>query len=66
VTDAARVRLFATVLLSSVVSFRADGLIGLVPHKRGPKQAHKLTDEVMTFMVKDTPESTFVRPVELN
>ena len=27
--------------------FARDGLPGLLPHKRGPKQPHKLTDEVL-------------------
>jgi transposase len=31
-------------------AFEQDGLAGLVPHKRGPKQAHKLTQEVLTFI----------------
>jgi transposase len=31
-------------------AFEQDGLAGLVPRKRGPKQAHKLTDEVLTFI----------------
>src|ERR1700722_4694565 len=31
-------------------AFEDDGLAGLVPHKRGPKQAHKLTEEVLTFI----------------
>jgi transposase len=31
-------------------TFEDDGLAGLVPHKRGPKQAHKLTKEVLTFI----------------
>src|SRR5215469_15140704 len=31
-------------------AFEQDGLAGLVPHKRGPKQAHKLTNEVMEFI----------------
>jgi transposase len=31
-------------------AFEQDGLAGLVPHKRGPKQAHKLTEEVLTFI----------------
>ena len=30
--------------------FEQDGLAGLVPHKRGPKRAHKLTDEVLAFV----------------
>jgi len=31
-------------------AFDQNGLAGLVPHKRGPKQAHKLTEEVITFI----------------
>jgi transposase len=31
-------------------AFEQDGLAGLIPHKRGPKQAHKLTGEVLTFI----------------
>jgi transposase len=31
-------------------AFEQDGLAGLVPRKRGPKQAHKLTDEVLAFL----------------
>ena len=31
-------------------AFEQDGLAGLVPQKRGPKQAHKLTEEVLTFI----------------
>jgi transposase len=30
--------------------FEQDGLAGLAPHKRGPRQAHKLTDEVLAFI----------------
>src|SRR5260370_31786123 len=31
-------------------AFEQDGLAGLVPHKRGPKQAHKLTEEFLAFI----------------
>ena len=31
-------------------AFGQDGLAGLVPHKRGPKQAHKLTEEVLAII----------------
>jgi transposase len=31
-------------------AFADDGLAGLAPHKRGPKQAYKLTEEVLTFI----------------
>lgn len=30
--------------------FEESGLCGLVPKKRGPKQAHKLTEEIVEFM----------------
>jgi transposase len=31
-------------------AFKADGLAGLVPQKRGPHQAHKLSEEVLAFV----------------
>ena len=31
-------------------AFAQDGLAGLIPHKRGPRGAHKLTPEVMAFV----------------
>lgn len=31
-------------------AFAQDGLAGLLPRPRGPKSAHKLTSEVMTFI----------------
>jgi transposase len=31
-------------------AFEQDGLAGLLPHKRGPRQAHKLTDEILSFL----------------
>lgn len=31
-------------------AFARDGLSGLIPHKRGPRSAHKLTPEVMAFV----------------
>jgi len=30
--------------------YEADGLTGLLPRKRGPKQGHKLSDEVVAFV----------------
>jgi transposase len=30
--------------------FKEEGLVGLLPRQRGPKQGHKLTDEVMMFL----------------
>jgi len=46
-------------------AFEAEGLAGLVPHKRGPKQAHKLTDEVLAFLVQTRQKEPSVRIPEL-
>jgi transposase len=46
-------------------AFEQNGLVGLVPHKRGPKQAHKLTDEVMTFLGEKRRQEPSVRTTEL-
>ena len=43
-------------------AFEQDGLAGLVPHKRGPKRAHKLTEEVLTFIVETRQQDRSVRP----
>ena len=42
-------------------AFEESGLAGLVPHKRGPKQAHKLTDEVLGFIVEMRQKEPSVR-----
>ena len=47
-------------------AFQQDGLGGLVSHKRGPKQAHKLTDDVMAFIVDQRQKEPSVRPTELS
>jgi transposase len=31
------------------VQFQQEGLEGLLPHKRGPKAAHKLTEEILLY-----------------
>jgi transposase len=31
-------------------AFQQDGLLGLMPEKRGPRRAHKLTVEIMEFL----------------
>jgi transposase len=46
-------------------AFEEGGLAGLVPHKRGPKQAHKLTDEVVVFIVETRQKQPHVRTAEL-
>ena len=45
--------------------FEEGGLAGLVPHKRGPKRAHKLTDEVLAFIVEMRQKDPSVRTPEL-
>jgi transposase len=42
-------------------AFGQDGLAGLVPRKRGPKQAHKLTEEVLRFIHETRQEDPSVR-----
>jgi transposase len=46
-------------------AFEQDGLAGLVPHKRGPKQAHKLTGEVITFISEVRQKEPSIRMPEL-
>jgi transposase len=46
-------------------AFAEAGLAALVPHKRGPKQAHKLTDEVLTFIAEVRQQDLSVRPRDL-
>jgi transposase len=46
-------------------AFEQDGLAGLVPHKRGPKQAHKLTDEVLTFIDEARQQEPSIRLPDL-
>ena len=49
----------------ALCAFEQQGLVGLVPHKRGPKQAHKLTDEVMAFIAEKRQEDPSLRSAEL-
>jgi transposase len=37
-------------------AFQQDGLMGLLPEKRGPRRAHKLSEEVMEFLQKEKGE----------
>lgn len=47
------------------LAFDQDGLPGLVPHKRGPRSAHKLTPEVMGFIDQTLAERPSLRLCEL-
>lgn len=47
-------------------AFTREGLPGLLPRKRGPKQPHKLTDEVLAVLaVAPTPDGQRSRSAEL-
>jgi transposase len=47
-------------------AFEEGGMPGLLPRKRGPRGAHKLTDEVMDFIAGALAEDASVRPPELS
>jgi transposase len=46
-------------------AFQSRGLAGLVPRKRGPKEAHKLTAEVMQFVRESRAADPGLRLPEL-
>ena len=47
-------------------AFQQAGLPGLVPRKRGPRQAHKLTDKVLAVLAAArTDDGAIPRPLEL-
>jgi len=45
--------------------FEASGLAGLVPQKRGPKQGHKLTPEILEFLRKARADDNELKPAAL-
>lgn len=42
-------------------AFEQQGLAGLVPRKRGPKEAHKLTQQVMSFIQEKRQQDPSLR-----
>ena len=46
----------------ALAAFEQAGLAGLVPHKRGPKQAHKLTEPVMAFLAETRHREPSITP----
>ena len=46
-------------------TFQQGGLPALVPHKRGPKQAHKLTPEVLSLVRQLREQDSSLRPADL-
>ena len=50
-SEAARAFGFSRVALyQAMAAFQKEGLPGLLPHRRGPKAANKLTDAVLEFI----------------
>jgi len=46
-------------------AFERHGLAGLIPRKRGPRQAHKLTPEVVAFVEQSRAQDEALGPREL-
>ena len=46
-------------------AFEQDGLVGLVPRKRGPKEAHKLTGKIIDFLQQILQDDPSLRSTEL-
>jgi transposase len=46
-------------------AFETSGLAGLVPQKRGPKQGHKLTPEILAFVHQIQADNAAVRTTDL-
>ena len=46
-------------------NFQRDGLFGLVPEKRGPRQGHKLTPDVLDFAMQVRASDPSLRPLDL-
>jgi transposase len=66
ITDAAAVFGFSRPSFYQAQSaFEQDGLTGLVPRKRGPKQAHKLTEEVLAFIRETRQNDSSIQAGEL-
>lgn len=64
VTEAAGAFGFSRVALYQAMdAFQAEGLPGLLPKRRGPKSANKLTDEVLAFIdVQRAADNTLRAP----
>jgi transposase len=45
--------------------FQQNGLLGLLPEKRGPRRGHKLTPEVIAFATELRLSEPSIRPIEL-
>jgi len=50
---------------NALAALAREGLAGLLPHKRGPRGGHKLTEEVMAFVEDSLTRTSSLRPAEL-
>jgi len=46
----------------ALAAFERSGVAGLIPRKRGPREAHKLTPELMEFIEQYRAQDESVRP----
>ena len=46
-------------------AFERSGLLGLLPAKKGPRRSHKLTEEVMDFVMEELTVDSALQPPEL-
>jgi transposase len=66
VTDAAEAfGLSRPTFYQAQTTLHAEGLSGLLPKKRGPRGAHKLSPEVVAFVERTMAESSSLRPEEI-
>jgi transposase len=53
------------VYYSTLASFERQGLFGLIPRRRGPRHAHKLSDAVVVFLRLQRTKDKTVRAADL-
>jgi len=46
-------------------AFKKSGLVGILPQKKGPRRAHKLTGEVMEFVSRLVEQKPDIKSAEL-
>lgn len=49
----------------AAADFQRDGVMGLLPEKRGPRQGHKLTSDLLDFAVQLRASNPSIRPPDL-
>jgi transposase len=66
VTEAARRFGFSrTAFYQALSIFEQQGMLGLIPNRPGPKEAHKLNESVMEFLEQQLADHTSLRPAEM-